>query len=319
MPLEMRSGIGQEGGTVSDGRKTLGVLFADIADSTYLYKSLGDEGARDIVLRCLDQVARVVGAHGGKVIDRIGDELMCTLPTVAATAAAALDMQAAVTREIQSGSLPQRMSLRVGFHFGPVLTSGDQIFGDTVYTAKRVATLAKGHQIMTTGEMRHHLGPDLCRLLRFVARTAVKGKREVYDLYELVWNPTEVTDDEASLHRQPLPQSRLLLRYAEAEITLDESRPLFVIGRSAGCDLVIDDKGVSRFHAKIEYSMGRFILADLSTNGTLLENARGEITHLHRDECRLTGEGEIRVGTSSRVQRKHAIRYRLLPQGPPEA
>jgi class 3 adenylate cyclase len=304
---------------MADRKLTLGVLFADIADSTFLYKTLGDERAKDVVLKGLDGVAQVVEAHGGKVIDRIGDELMCTFPTVTATATAAIDMQKAVERETLGGRLPPRMSLRVGFHFGPVLVSREYIFGDTVYTAKRVATLAKGNQIMTTGEVRLSLDSDWCQSLRFVDRTAVKGKREVYDVYELVWDPTDVTEDEALAHRKPRPHSRLVLRYSGGETTLDESRPLFVIGRSIGCDLVVDDKGVSRFHAKIEYSRGKFTLADLSTNGTLLEDERGEITHLHRDECRLTGEGEIRVGATSRVQREHAIKYQLFSQGAGEA
>ena len=60
-------------------QETLRILFADITDSTYFYETLGDDRARQIVLDCLDVVSDVVTAGGGRVVDRIGDELMCII------------------------------------------------------------------------------------------------------------------------------------------------------------------------------------------------------------------------------------------------
>lgn len=48
-----------------------------------------------------------------------------------------------------------------------------------------------------------------------------------------------------------------------------------IIGRRAGCDLVIPDPGVSRRHAWLEYKQGGFLLTDLgSTNGTFVNGLR---------------------------------------------
>jgi class 3 adenylate cyclase len=130
----------------------MAVLFADISDSAYFYETFGDDRARQIVLNCLDVLEAVVTERGGRVVDRIGDELMCTFPSADTTAEAAVELQEKVHKARLSDRLPANVSFRVGFHFGPVILDGDNIFGETVYIAKRVSRLAKGGQILTTGE-----------------------------------------------------------------------------------------------------------------------------------------------------------------------
>jgi predicted component of type VI protein secretion system len=47
-----------------------------------------------------------------------------------------------------------------------------------------------------------------------------------------------------------------------------------LIGRDGQCDLVVDDRRVSRRHARISWGEGRFCVEDLgSTNGTHFNNS----------------------------------------------
>lgn len=49
----------------------------------------------------------------------------------------------------------------------------------------------------------------------------------------------------------------------------------YTIGRDGACDLLIEDLSVSRWHARLEHAVGRWILTDLnSTNGTRLNGWR---------------------------------------------
>jgi len=49
----------------------------------------------------------------------------------------------------------------------------------------------------------------------------------------------------------------------------------YTIGRDSRCDLLIEDTSVSRWHARLERAVGRWILTDLgSTNGTRLNGWR---------------------------------------------
>jgi Inner membrane component of T3SS, cytoplasmic domain len=51
--------------------------------------------------------------------------------------------------------------------------------------------------------------------------------------------------------------------------------PAVVVGRAAGCDVVVDDDSVSAQHARLEYDLGAWRITDLgSTNGTAVEGVR---------------------------------------------
>ena len=53
----------------------------------------------------------------------------------------------------QKQSMQERkISIRIGLHYGPVLVANDDVFGDTVNVAARMAQLAVSGQIITTGE-----------------------------------------------------------------------------------------------------------------------------------------------------------------------
>lgn len=81
-----------------------------------------------------------------------------------------------------------------------------------------------------------------------------------------------------------------------------------IFGRANGCEVRISDTEVSRQHARIEYSNGRFHIADMgSTNGTFLNEARvvrsplknGDLIGVgkHRFVFRTAEPGKVSFGT----------------------
>ena len=51
--------------------------------------------------------------------------------------------------------------------------------------------------------------------------------------------------------------------------------PAVVVGRAAGCDVVVDDDSLSAQHARLEYDLGAWRITDLaSTNGTAIEGVK---------------------------------------------
>lgn len=78
-----------------------------------------------------------------------------------------------------------------------------------------------------------------------------------------------------------MPRTRpgtLIYRRADgAEHFLQLNQLLTTLGRSEGCDIVIDNPIVSRLHAQIEQQHDRYVLADAgSANGTFLNGERLE-------------------------------------------
>jgi class 3 adenylate cyclase len=282
-------------------RSSLCVLFADICNSTGLYETLGDEGGRELVLGCFESMARVVERCGGTNIERVGDELLSTFPDAASAGRAACQLHRVV--EATNESRPIRMAIRIGFHHGPLLVDDGHIFGDTIHVARRVASLAKPQQILTTGPSRKLIPPAEQLVTRFVDRSHLKGKSESFELFEILWDEGAATvraetapSVQAEEKRAIPPVHELELDCGDRTCILGVTRPVVTLGRDARADLIFEHARVSRLHARIEQRRSRFVFVDLSTNGSQVIEVDGRRRFVRRDECILGKEGRIILG-----------------------
>lgn len=90
----------------------------------------------------------------------------------------------------------------------------------------------------------------------------------------------------------------LRLKYKNRKKEIAASVSEFSMGRGGNCDLLVDTLVASRWHARIEFRQGRFVLVDESTNGTYVKLAGGSEVCLRRHELPLSGEGAISLGQS---------------------
>ena len=155
------------------------VLFADVSGSTKLYETAGDDAALEAISACLDAARKATESAGGRVIKTIGDEVMSVFPSPDAAANAAAEMQGRIEQ------LPPvagtKLGMHIGFHHGPVLQRDDDVFGDTVNLASRLASQAKKGEIITSTDTAGLLGPVFRGMVRaphvgaFARRHAVHG------------------------------------------------------------------------------------------------------------------------------------------------
>jgi adenylate cyclase len=276
----------------------LAILFADVSGSTRLFEVLGDATARVKVSECLDLLTDVTKNYNGTVIKTIGDEIMCTFPTADDAANASIEMHEELLDDVTEGvSDITQLAIRVGFHFGPAIMEGGDVFGDAVNVAARMAAQAKGGQIITTQSSVDLLAPMLRAASRFVDRAPIKGKKEEIDIYEIIWQEEDVTRMATGMMSEDMkPEVKLRVRYGDADIVLNKERSSLVMGRSNTCDLPINEKLASRQHVRIEMRREKFFIIDQSTNGThvLIENSEEEF--LRREEMPLQGSGKISLG-----------------------
>jgi len=275
----------------------LTVLFADISGSTRLYEERGDEAARELLLGCLGLMADVVTRAGGRVIERIGDELLCTFPDPAMAALAAARMQTAVSGGGERTIGGPRMRLRIGFLHGPVIEGDGRIFGTTVHTAARLASMAKAGQTITAKETVSLLGAMEQMTSRYFDTVVLKGRTGEVEVYELPWNLDVTTKGTA-------PAPRLLgqrtaaveLEYDGRMLRVDASNPRVEIGRDPACDLRVEGEFVSALHAIVTWNRDQTHVADISTNGTDVRRQSGDGLRILHGGTALTGTGELRLG-----------------------
>src|SRR5512144_2909400 len=137
-------------------------MFADVAGSTRLYETLGDEAALAAVNQCLADVREASAAYSGRIVQTIGDEAMALFPTADLAAEAAREIQRRIARRAPVGS--QRLALRIGMHSGPAIHADGDVFGDSVNLAARMVGLAKAGQVILSASAAHALTTWLSHL-----------------------------------------------------------------------------------------------------------------------------------------------------------
>jgi len=287
------------------------ILFADIAGSTRLYEKLGDGRARMVVSGAVGIMSDVTRRHSGQVVKTIGDEVMSVFRSADHAATAAAEMQDAVGA---SGvSQDHTLAIRVGFHQGQVLIDQADVFGDAVNVAAYVSKQAKPGQILVSGSARERLSERWQPETRPVARTGVKGKQEQIDLYELIWQADEMTMLRAPPQRgQDAVGVRMVLTHGNHRIEVGTLCPAFTVGRDERNDVVIAETIVSRYHAKVEYRNGRFVLTDQSANGTFVVPSEAAGSFVHRDSVLLSGQGLLGLGAHPDPDAPVTIRYEQI-------
>jgi adenylate cyclase len=277
--------------------RTVCVLFADVAGSTRLYERLGDAEALHAVDRCLKRMVRVAEGYGGRVIKTIGDEILTVFGLADSAFQAACEMQQRVDDLPPASGI--KLAIRVGFHRGPVIEENNDVFGDSVNVASRLTDLAKAGQIITSHETIEALSAPLRGSVRELAQVSVKGKESDTRVFEVMWQGSaDMTMLGPSPVVRPLPHTRLKVRHQNVSILIDNQRSQLTLGRELGNDIVIADRRSSRTHARIDRRRDKFVLVDVSSNGTYV-TFDGELeVALKREEIVLRGRGRICFGRS---------------------
>jgi adenylate cyclase len=289
------------------------IVFADVVGSTQLYDKFGDTKASETVALCLDVMKDATYQFNGTVIKTIGDEVMSTFPTVEDAMSAAVMMQSRISvDDKQDDRIP--VSIRIGCHFGPVVQEKNDIFGAAVHTANRMTSQAKARQIVISGGTVERMKPELRKQTRQIDVATVRGKLDEVALYELLWNPEEATSMLPTIEWESKAKkaARLILEFRDQSVEVNDQCKSVIMGRAEDNDLVIKGNLISRIHAKVEMRRGKFMLVDQSTNGTFVQNIRGEETFIRRDSAEIRGEGTIGLGRAESPGASLAIHFKIL-------
>lgn len=272
------------------------VFFADVAESTALYRRLGDVEALGVVSACLDALKAVLPRHQGRLVKTLGDAVMCLFPDAECAVDAAVDMHRAVG-ELRTSGVTVR--IRIGLHSGPVVIGGDDVFGDTVNVAAYLADAANPDQILITEETLTALNPGRNDAVRPIFDAILKNSLARTSVCEVLWrdDAAERTDINLQVTRLiPQDAGSLLLVLDGKERRVDYWHPTLTIGRERTCEVVVHNPLVSRRHATIRIERTQFYLVDHSVNGTFVTRENGEDIHVVRREILLEDRGGIRPG-----------------------
>ena len=101
----------------------------------------------------------------------------------------------------------------------------------------------------------------------------------------------------------------LLLDWQDRQVSHSGDSQPVALGSATGSDVILNGQFTSRHHAHIELRHRDYLLVDHSTNGTYVQTEDERVTHVHRDEVRLWGNGWLSLGEP--LTKENAIRFQL--------
>lgn len=289
------------------------VMFADVAGSTAMYENMGDDLARERISKALNTLISISRRHSGKLVKTIGDEILVYFTDVDMAVYAAQAIQE--TMEDDRSPETIGVSIRIGMQYGSAILENDDIFGDTVNVAARISSMAKARQILCTQEIAFMVkSADLSNNMRPYDRLRVKGRNEQLDVYLFAWEQEgDITNmATASSFTNPARHEQvksLTLTYETKAHPIATDTTSYVIGRGKDCELIIKGDLISRYHSKIEYRRGKFVITDQSTNGTFIRSSDGQDIFLRREEFTLFGSGHISLGKKVDLNDNNVIHF----------
>lgn len=285
--------------------KEMTILFADVAGSVELYSALGDMKAHDLIAHSLLSMTTIVERNEGKVVEEIGDEIMCLFNDANRALNAACTIQKKIQENIRSGQ-ELILNFRVGLHSGLTNIENGHPFGDTVNVAARVVALAKASEILLTDNVYQLLSSMNKSRSHYFSQVYFKGKHTPYIIYQTFKDQTHETVMYQRKVTKPVERRRsvtqLHLQYNDTETNLTEGVEL-LLGRGEQCRLRVISEAASRIHATIKCQDGKLILTDRSSNGTFVKTMLGKRSSdntelfFHHNEWMTTCNGVISLGS----------------------
>jgi adenylate cyclase len=176
-------------------RRSLIVMFLDLANSTRLAEAMGELRVHDLITRFFFDIDEPIANHGGTVHAYVGDEVIVSWPIAddAARNARAVACFFAIERKMAAlgreyaaefGIAP---SFRAGIHAGPVIVSecGDAkrqlaFFGDTMNVAARLCDYCKqvNRRLVISGDLMRIMTLRHALVASPAKRIVVRGREE---------------------------------------------------------------------------------------------------------------------------------------------
>jgi class 3 adenylate cyclase len=274
------------------------LVFSDIVGSTPYFVRFGNEAGRQLQQRHLDLLNHSITDTSGRILNTAGDGALLCFDTVDETTSTIVEYLRRISMDNAAYTREHQLVVRTGIHYGPVLTDGTQITGDSVNFCSRVTTSANPGEVRLTKEAFLSLGDVRFRLkCRVLPPTTVKGIEKAVELMTFDWRdhsifPTMVrleTGEEYSLPDQDI------ISFGR----LDEKDGFPANDIVLQCDDEQRTRQISRWHFELRRRTDGFVMRALS-NAPLKLNHRP----LKKGE-----EHPVRTGDHVRVGNVLSLRF----------
>jgi class 3 adenylate cyclase/RecA/RadA recombinase len=165
---------------------TVTIMFSDIEDSTVLTDRLGDRRWMELLRAHNEIITRAVESHDGFNVKSQGDGFMLAFSSGRRAIHCAIDIQRALA-ELRESEPDSSVRVRIGLHAGEAIRDQDDFFGRNVILAARVASEAKGDEILVSSLLRELVSSSGDIDFGGSREVELKGLPGVHTICEVPW------------------------------------------------------------------------------------------------------------------------------------
>jgi hypothetical protein len=129
----------------------------------------------------------VIAAAQGRVVDTGGDGAFVVFGSAEAAAQAFTELEKAIALDNLTSGREHQLRVRIGIHWGPVLTDEQLVTGDSVNLAARVTQSATPGEIRLTQEVFQELPNNIRLRTRPLGPVELKGIPRLTPVFALDW------------------------------------------------------------------------------------------------------------------------------------
>ncbi len=119
--------------------RPLAMVFSDIVGSTPYFARHGDSAGRQLQQLHLDLISDATADCGGRIVNTAGDGAFLAFDTVQMALSGVMAFLRRSTAANEGRGREHQLQVRIGLHWGQVLTDGVEVSGDAVNLCARVA------------------------------------------------------------------------------------------------------------------------------------------------------------------------------------
>ncbi|WP_197284592.1 adenylate/guanylate cyclase domain-containing protein [Piscinibacter sakaiensis] len=163
------------------------LMFSDIVGSTPYFARFGDAAGRQLQQLHFDVLGQCIAPVEGRIVDTSGDGAFCVFPSADLAVQGVVAFQVQLGRENAARARQHQLQVRIGLHWGRVLTDGVAVSGDAVNLCARVAASGEPDEIRMTRDVFQELGRLQRLSCRALGGVSLKGVAQPVPLLALQW------------------------------------------------------------------------------------------------------------------------------------
>jgi class 3 adenylate cyclase len=265
------------------------LAFSDLADSSAYFAEHGDEAGRKLQQRHVDLIRQALEGSDGWLVDQIGDGAFLSFATADGACRMLMRFVDLVSQDNLGRPQVQQLRVRIGLHWGTVLTDGVQVSGEAVNVAARIVGTSSPGEIRLTREAYYELPPAKRAQCVAMPPVELKGIAHPVDTLRLEWRDRTLFPDLVRIHEtgEELPLPPL------DTITFGRLKDERIHANDVVLTLPDEQKSkqVSRWHFELRRRPAGFVLRQISSRVTEVDGqvvpTGGEVPIRHGSVVRL--------------------------------